>query len=390
MTECCELCEELLSAELFGAAVRLVDPTGTAACTHRFHRDCLLDSDNGNACIMCGQAYLGLVDIAGEIAWNAALSAAIAVAAAASSAAAADAGGAAEAVSEMFESDLDPADEEEEMLYRNDDDDAFALDEAEGDEHATFSSRDAEVAKLMQVMERVWEDEDKEAECAICLSELGADAVELDACTHQFCVGCITRWAERSNTCPECNTRFTVLRPIAAARGNGAGDAAAAAAAAPTVAVARATQHNAGSYLNPAEYAAEERRLAEQERRSAARNEGRRRRVPPTRATGTRSSRRQRVTGAAVAPAAAPAAPMPAPLPMPAPPPVIIDMTGGENNENATESANLLRRELSEDLGTLTCIQLRARLSEMGASKTGRKRELVPRLVSIIMADVQV
>jgi hypothetical protein len=81
---------------------------------------------------------------------------------------------------------------------------------------------------------------------------------------------------------------------------------------------------------------------------------------------------------------------MPAPLPMPAPPPVIIDMTGGENNENATESANLLRRELSEDLGTLTCIQLRARLSEMGASKTGRKRELVPRLVSIIMADVQV
>jgi hypothetical protein len=46
--------------------------------------------------------------------------------------------------------------------------------------------------------------------CTICLGGL-QEAATVETCQHQFCRGCIVKWAAVSNSCPLCNTRFEKL-----------------------------------------------------------------------------------------------------------------------------------------------------------------------------------
>jgi hypothetical protein len=60
------------------------------------------------------------------------------------------------------------------------------------------------------------EDEKPSAEatssCCICMCDVEHEEVALvNGCEHQFCFGCIEKWAERENTCPLCKVRFTKI-----------------------------------------------------------------------------------------------------------------------------------------------------------------------------------
>jgi hypothetical protein len=37
------------------------------------------------------------------------------------------------------------------------------------------------------------------------------DLASINSCSHQFCFGCIDKWAERENKCPLCKLRFTKI-----------------------------------------------------------------------------------------------------------------------------------------------------------------------------------
>ena len=48
--------------------------------------------------------------------------------------------------------------------------------------------------------------------CAICFEEKEIkDLTVLNNCKHAYCAECITEWAKKENTCPQCKVRFTLL-----------------------------------------------------------------------------------------------------------------------------------------------------------------------------------
>lgn len=48
--------------------------------------------------------------------------------------------------------------------------------------------------------------------CCICMCDVEPnDLAGINGCEHQFCFGCIEKWAERENTCPLCKVRFTKI-----------------------------------------------------------------------------------------------------------------------------------------------------------------------------------
>ena len=365
----CALCEESLSdTALFGPAV------ATEGCCHAFHLMCIDDPDVGcgGACLVCDAPYEKLVSFFALDAQGVASMAASTAAGAAATAAKEAAATATEAeeIHRAAMSDVDV----DGFAFEDEEVDDFAFDGGEraqfvdelsdgGGElwdHATFSVADAEDKNLMEKMERVWEDEDKEDECCICFELIStASAVTLDGCVHTFHQQCVARWAQQSNTCPECNTRFTRLVPLVTAVASDAAPAPAEAA----VRVGFVTQRRPGSYLTEEEYAAEEARLAALERRRAGRAR--------QQSGGGGGGRRQRAVRRRAPPAAAAAAAMP------------IDLTGAENVRN---NSNSLAVELRADVSTMTCAQLRSRLESLGQNKRGRKSELTERLVAHILS----
>jgi hypothetical protein len=51
--------------------------------------------------------------------------------------------------------------------------------------------------------------------CCICMCDVDHEELALiNGCEHQFCFGCIEKWAERENTCPLCKVRFTKIDRI--------------------------------------------------------------------------------------------------------------------------------------------------------------------------------
>ena len=52
----------------------------------------------------------------------------------------------------------------------------------------------------------------KKDTCAICFTEKEIkDLTVLNNCKHVYCAECITEWAKKENTCPQCKIRFTLL-----------------------------------------------------------------------------------------------------------------------------------------------------------------------------------
>lgn len=52
----------------------------------------------------------------------------------------------------------------------------------------------------------------KKDTCAICFEEKEIkDFTVLNSCSHCYCTECITEWAKKENTCPQCKQRFTLL-----------------------------------------------------------------------------------------------------------------------------------------------------------------------------------
>lgn len=49
------------------------------------------------------------------------------------------------------------------------------------------------------------------AVCNICLSGIFIQG-EINSCKHEFCFGCIERWAHTQNTCPVCIRRFNKIK----------------------------------------------------------------------------------------------------------------------------------------------------------------------------------
>jgi hypothetical protein len=48
--------------------------------------------------------------------------------------------------------------------------------------------------------------------CCICMCDVEHEELALiNGCEHQFCFGCIEKWAERENTCPLCKMRFNKI-----------------------------------------------------------------------------------------------------------------------------------------------------------------------------------
>uniref|UniRef100_A0A669QN46 RING-type E3 ubiquitin transferase n=1 Tax=Phasianus colchicus TaxID=9054 RepID=A0A669QN46_PHACC len=54
--------------------------------------------------------------------------------------------------------------------------------------------------------------------CPICLDTMD-DASHVMPCLHQFCFGCIRRWAESRPTCPLCKRRVESILHSRCARG---------------------------------------------------------------------------------------------------------------------------------------------------------------------------
>ncbi len=48
-------------------------------------------------------------------------------------------------------------------------------------------------------------------DCSICFEKITSAQGELNSCTHLFCFECIKTWAAKSNLCPLCKNRFTVI-----------------------------------------------------------------------------------------------------------------------------------------------------------------------------------
>uniref|UniRef100_A0A6B2LL05 RING-type domain-containing protein n=1 Tax=Arcella intermedia TaxID=1963864 RepID=A0A6B2LL05_9EUKA len=51
----------------------------------------------------------------------------------------------------------------------------------------------------------------EDTECGICYDTVKERGI-MNVCEHLFCYRCISKWAQRSNTCPLCNRRFTRLK----------------------------------------------------------------------------------------------------------------------------------------------------------------------------------
>ena len=53
---------------------------------------------------------------------------------------------------------------------------------------------------------------DATSSCCICMCDVEHEELALiNGCEHQFCFGCIEKWAERENTCPLCKVRFSKI-----------------------------------------------------------------------------------------------------------------------------------------------------------------------------------
>jgi hypothetical protein len=57
--------------------------------------------------------------------------------------------------------------------------------------------------------------------CCICMSEPDREELSLidGGCEHRFCFECISKWADRENTCPLCKNRFTTITRVHQQRG---------------------------------------------------------------------------------------------------------------------------------------------------------------------------
>ncbi|CAJ1898719.1 unnamed protein product [Cylindrotheca closterium] len=54
--------------------------------------------------------------------------------------------------------------------------------------------------------------EPAEVNCCICMCDAEpSNLASINGCEHQFCFGCIEKWAERENTCPLCKVRFSKI-----------------------------------------------------------------------------------------------------------------------------------------------------------------------------------
>jgi hypothetical protein len=67
-------------------------------------------------------------------------------------------------------------------------------------------------------------DPPEDTNCCICMTEPEAkDLASIDGCDHQFCFGCIEKWADRENKCPLCKERFhkieRVMKPTKRSKG---------------------------------------------------------------------------------------------------------------------------------------------------------------------------
>mmetsp|Transcript_3699 Transcript_3699/g.8518 ORF Transcript_3699/g.8518 Transcript_3699/m.8518 type:complete len:381 (+) Transcript_3699:125-1267(+) len=52
----------------------------------------------------------------------------------------------------------------------------------------------------------------EQVNCCICMCDAEPnDLAGINGCKHQFCFGCIEKWAERENTCPLCKVRFSKI-----------------------------------------------------------------------------------------------------------------------------------------------------------------------------------
>ncbi len=104
-------------------------------------------------------------------------------------------------------------------------DDSFDWDEEDLDEHpgggmgggGTFSTEMFEAKLREEGIRRAEEDAAKAPECTICMEEECEVWGRLDCCAHDFCLGCITAWSKRQNTCPLCKEIFRSLTPSATA-----------------------------------------------------------------------------------------------------------------------------------------------------------------------------
>lgn len=51
--------------------------------------------------------------------------------------------------------------------------------------------------------------------CCICMSEPSLKNIStINGCKHHFCFDCISKWADRENTCPLCKSRFSRIHRI--------------------------------------------------------------------------------------------------------------------------------------------------------------------------------
>ena len=58
--------------------------------------------------------------------------------------------------------------------------------------------------------------------CCICMCDVEPDDLAgISGCDHQFCFGCIEKWAERENSCPLCKNRFNKITRVNGKRRKG-------------------------------------------------------------------------------------------------------------------------------------------------------------------------
>ena len=62
---------------------------------------------------------------------------------------------------------------------------------------------------------------DEQELCCICF-DVPTIRGKINSCDHKYCYDCIKRWADETNTCPQCKKRFTKLERIPP-KGEGSG-----------------------------------------------------------------------------------------------------------------------------------------------------------------------
>jgi len=53
----------------------------------------------------------------------------------------------------------------------------------------------------------------RSVKCGVCYGAVSFQG-KLDCCLHVFCFDCITKWANKENTCPLCKKRFYCVKRV--------------------------------------------------------------------------------------------------------------------------------------------------------------------------------